>query len=273
MQRRGGGGRGALVALVLVAAGCGGVDREAAPAPASPPPALDRSASPSRTVATLGPVAGRCRPGELRPLGNGTLAFAAVVRRRARAFRMPGGRQLAAFGRLNRNGVPTVFGVLAARVDTGCSPQWLRVQLPLRPNGAVGWVRVEDVRLRKVATRIEIDLSERRVTLLSRGRRVLTTTAAIGSPSTPTPTGRYYVNQRLLASDPTGSFGPGGVGISAFSPVLKSWPQGGPIAIHGTNAPDGIGFAVSHGCLRVRNEDAARLLRLAVEGTPVEIRM
>jgi lipoprotein-anchoring transpeptidase ErfK/SrfK len=55
--------------------------------------------------------------------------------------------------------------------------------------------------------------------------------------------------------------------------VLKSWPQGGPIAIHGTNAPDGIGFAVSHGCLRVRNEDAARLLRLAVEGTPVEIRM
>ena len=59
-----------------------------------------------------------------------------------------------------------------------------------------------------------------------------------------------------LAGNPIGGYGPGAVGISAFSPVLLNWPQGGPIAIHGTNAPDLIGFAVSHGCLRVRNADA-----------------
>ena len=65
---------------------------------------------------------------------------------------------------------------------------------------------------------------------------------------------------------------PGAVGISAFSPALAHWAQGGPIAIHGTNAPGMIGFAVSHGCLRVRNADIVKLLRLAEEGSPVNIR-
>jgi lipoprotein-anchoring transpeptidase ErfK/SrfK len=96
-------------------------------------------------------------------------------------------------------------------------------------------------------------------------------TAVTGAPSTPTPTGHFYVNQRLLSTNPLGDYGPGAVGISAFSPVLVNWPQGGPIAIHGTNAPQMIGFAVSHGCLRVRNTDITKLLRLAVEGTPVQI--
>jgi lipoprotein-anchoring transpeptidase ErfK/SrfK len=54
--------------------------------------------------------------------------------------------------------------------------------------------------------------------------------------------------------------------------VLLNWPQGGPIAIHGTDAPAMIGSAVSHGCLRIHNTDIRRLLRLAEEGTPVEIR-
>lgn len=165
-----------------------------------------------------------------------------------------------------------VFGVLAARVGRSCRPTHYKVQLPVRPNGATGWVRAVDVRLRTVNTRIVVDLSERRVTLFRAGQVVLLTTAVIGAPSTPTPTGRFYVNQRLLAASPIGDYGPGAVGVSAFSPVLLNWPQGGPIAIHGTNAPGMIGFAVSHGCLRVRNVDARKLLRLAVEGTPVEIR-
>ena len=35
---------------------------------------------------------------------------------------------------------------------------------------------------------------------------------------------------------------------------------------------DMIGRAVSNGCIRVRNDDLRRLFRLAVAGTPVEIR-
>ena len=80
------------------------------------------------------------------------------------------------------------------------------------------------------------------------------------------------MNQRLVAPDPAGPFGPGAVGVSAFSPVLQYWAQGGPIAIHGTNQPELLGQAVSHGCVRVANDVLIRLYRLADEGTPVEIR-
>ena len=172
----------------------------------------------------------------------------------------------------NVNGVQTVFGVLAARVDGSCRPTHYKVQLPIRPIGSTGFVRASDVNLGVVHTRIAIDLSQRRITLFRDGRPVLVTTAVIGAPSTPTPTGSFYVNQRLRTANPFGDYGPGAVGISAFSPVLLNWAQGGPIAIHGTDAPGLIGSAVSHGCLRVRNADAEKLLRLAVEGTPVEIR-
>jgi lipoprotein-anchoring transpeptidase ErfK/SrfK len=94
---------------------------------------------------------------------------------------------------------------------------------------------------------------------------------AIGAAATPTPIGRYYVNQRLVPDDPGGPFGPGAIGISAFSPVLTGWAQGGPVAIHGTNEPWSIGHAVSNGCLRLPNATLTRLFQVAVAGTPVVI--
>ncbi len=101
---------------------------------------------------------------------------------------------------------------------------------------------------------------------------MLRTTAAVGAPATPTPTGRFYVNQRLIPRDPTGPFGPGAIGISAFSDVLTGWTQGGPIAIHGTNEPWSIGRNVSNGCIRVRNPVLRRLFDAVSAGTPVLVR-
>src|SRR4029079_6050137 len=124
----------------------------------------------------------------------------------------------------------------------------------------------------RVHARITVDLSERRVRLYRDGRLVLTAPAAIGSSATPTPIGRYYVNQRLIPDDPNGPYRPGAVAISAFSPVLTGWTQGAPIAIHGTNEPWSIGRAVSNGCIRLPNPVLRRLFRQALAGTPVLIR-
>jgi lipoprotein-anchoring transpeptidase ErfK/SrfK len=132
-------------------------------------------------------------------------------------------------------------------------------------------VRAADVEVAVVRTRIEIDLSERRLRFFRDARLLLEATIAIGMPTTPTPTGRYYVNQRLVAPDPWGPFGPAAIGISAFSPVLQDWVQGGPIAIHGTNDPGSIGRAASHGCLRVRNDILVWLFGKTRVGTPVKI--
>jgi lipoprotein-anchoring transpeptidase ErfK/SrfK len=163
------------------------------------------------------------------------------------------------------------FGVLGKRVAADCSAVWYRVQLPIRPNGAVGWVRAAAIELQPVDLRIEVDVSQRQLTLFRAGKRVLAATVAVGAPATPTPIGRYYVNQRLVPDDPNGPYGPGAIGISAFSPVLTGWAQGGPVAIHGTNEPWSIGRAVSNGCIRLPNSTLERLFKIVPPGTQVII--
>jgi lipoprotein-anchoring transpeptidase ErfK/SrfK len=79
------------------------------------------------------------------------------------------------------------------------------------------------------------------------------------------------VFERLYLRNPDGPYGPGALGISSFSPVLTGWTRGGPVAIHGTDSARTVGGAVSNGCVRVRNEQMRRLLRIVPAGTPVEI--
>ena len=204
----------------------------------------------------------------VRPIAG---SAAAVVVRRTTAYRRPGTTPFARFRLVNVNGFPTVFAVLEERGGRPCAPRWLRVQLPQRPNGVTGWVRARDVQLVRVSTRIDVDVSARLLVLRRNGRVLLRTRAAVGASSTPTPLGRFYVNQRLLPFDPNGAYGPAALGVSAFSPVLKTWAQGGPIGIHGTNEPWSIGKPVSNGCVRVPNAVMRRLFRLVPAGTPVFI--
>ena len=238
----------------LVTAGCGGTRQT------------------SRTTSTQATPLHRCAAGTRSLAGSSGVAWAAAVQRPTTAFRAPGGVPIERFGVVNVNKATTVFGVLGERVDARCRATWLHVALPIRPNGTTGWVRAANVVRMRVHARITVDLSERRVRAYRDGRLVLTAPAAIGSSATPTPVGRYYVNQRLIPADPNGPYGPGAVGISAFSPVLTGWAQGGPIAIHGTNEPWSIGRAVSNGCIRIPNAAVRRLFPLAVSGTPVLIR-
>ena len=58
-----------------------------------------------------------CVAGSARPVGTARTSYAAVVQERAQAYRTPGVGRLASFGPENVNGVPTVFAVLAKRVD------------------------------------------------------------------------------------------------------------------------------------------------------------
>jgi hypothetical protein len=276
--------RNALVLLTVgVLAGCGASEqKETAPVsfafptpPAGAPPAVDVSAELSRGLVSAEPpppATQECVGGVEQRLGSRRVAFAAVARGRTTAFEEPGGRVVEVFERLNVNGYPTVFGVLSVVRNARCEPIWYRVQLPIRPNGAQGYVRAAKVELNRVRTRIEIDLSERRLDFLRNGRLVWRLSTAVGTASTPTPTGRYYVNQRLVAPDPSGPWGPAALGISAYSPVLLHWVQGGPIGIHGTNNPASIGLAASNGCLRLQNDDLERLYARTPAGTPVVIR-
>jgi lipoprotein-anchoring transpeptidase ErfK/SrfK len=213
----------------------------------------------------------RCTDGELLPLGSARTAFAAAAPFGAIAFDRPSGAVVARYGPKNVNDYPTVFGVIGAVVRHDCTPRWYRVQLPKKPNGVTAFVRARALRVETVATRIVVDVSQRRLTLYRRAKPVLTATVAVGSPSTPTPTGHFYVNQRLVPTESGGPFGPGAIGISAFSNVLTGWTQGGPVAIHGSYEPWSIGRAVSNGCIRLPNATLLKVFRMTLAGTPVII--
>jgi lipoprotein-anchoring transpeptidase ErfK/SrfK len=253
---------------VLMASGCAGVRS---------PPTSEGSNQVPRPAAISGVRSEVQRPSctagrdPWAPTRHGT--YTAVLRHAADLLSAPGGAPVRAhFTRIDENRYPTVFGVIGARLARGCRPTWYHVQLPIKPNGSTGWVRAASVRLFRIRTRIVVSLSDRTVTVYRDGRRVFRAAAAVGAPSTPTPVGRFYVNERFLLADANGPFGVAALGISAHSEVLTDWVQDGPIALHGTNDRSSIGRATSHGCVRLTNRDMARLFALTPAGAPVVIR-
>jgi lipoprotein-anchoring transpeptidase ErfK/SrfK len=181
-------------------------------------------------------------------------------------FRGPGGRHLVSFSSPGTYGEPLIFLVREER------QRWLRVLLPLRPNGAEGWVRAADVRLTRHRYAVRVDLSERQLTGFRGANVILRRSVAIGLPQSPTPTGLFYTTVEVRASDPTGPYGPLAIGLSGFSEVYSEFNGGnGQIAIHGTNAPQLIGQPASSGCVRVRNKLVLRLAESLPLGTPVRI--
>jgi hypothetical protein len=167
----------------------------------------------------------------------------------------------------------TSFGSPRALLVVDEQEEWLEVSLPERPNGSTGWVRRDAVELQTVDQAIEIDLEARTLTLLEEGEEVAATTVAIGTPENPTPTGDFYVVDKLDTGEPDGAYGPFAFGLSAYSETLTEFGGGdGQVGIHGTNDPASIGEDVSHGCVRVPNEVADMLNEALYLGTPVTIK-
>lgn len=163
-------------------------------------------------------------------------------------------------------GAPLVFLVEKERGD------WLKVLLPVRPNGSTGWIRADQVSLTEHDYRIEVYLDRHRLKTFKGDDVILSTAIAVGTQDTPTPGGRYYIKELLQPPDPTGPYGTYAYGLSGFSNVLKSFAGGeGVIGIHGTNDPSLIGQDVSAGCIRVTNKAIETLVPVLPLGTPVEI--
>jgi hypothetical protein len=221
-----------------------------------------------------------CQAGEVA-LGSRRVSVVAFVRTRATVYRRPGGARLSNLSRLSksfvvasRRGVPTVVAVLGEVRGSDCRAGWYRVRLSGRPgvSGArEGFVSARAVALEEVHTRVLVDLSRRLLTLYEDGVPVLRAAAAVGAPSTPTPRGRFIVRERIRITATGGAYGAAAIALSGFSEKLVYWPQGGPIAIHGTNEPGSIGRAASHGCVRLGAGDLKRLFEGVQVGTPVEI--
>lgn len=252
--------------LALVAAAAWSVVRSSDPGPAAasapplslPPPAGDRETS--HTPAIVVP-----EPTELDD-GAVTARWASVER--PVTLRAMPSWSSGSLGTLpHRTPEDTANIVLLARsaVD-GAGTPWVQVRF----SGGVGWIPQQMLGPGGLSrSRLVVDRSRRTISFYTSGRLVLRAPIGIGRPETPTPAGTFYVRNRLTRF--AGAFyGPLAFGTSARARV-SDWPGGAFVGIHGTNRPDLLPGAVSHGCIRMINADILRLGGLLEVGTPLEI--
>jgi lipoprotein-anchoring transpeptidase ErfK/SrfK len=168
--------------------------------------------------------------------------------------------------------VRTVLPVLAARRGAA-GARWLKVMLPGRPNGRVGWIRQRQTVSLSTKWHLVVDTAARQVTAYRGGTPVKSVKAVVGKPSTPTPRGAFFVEESIqLPSYDVGA--PFALALSARSNVLQEF-EGGPgqTALHGLANVGGVpGTAVSHGCVRLDAGTMRWLVLRIGPGVPVTIR-
>jgi hypothetical protein len=167
------------------------------------------------------------------------------------------------------DGFPEVYLVLR-RLVANNGRVWLKLALPIRPNGTTGWVHREALgRLHQVRAWLVIDRTRLQVRFFRENRAIWRAPVGIGKPDTPTPTGLFWAREQFeLPNQPF--YGPYAFGTSAYSD-LSEWPGGGVVGLHGTSLPQLIPGRPSHGCVRLRNRDILWLAYHMPVGTPISV--
>jgi lipoprotein-anchoring transpeptidase ErfK/SrfK len=161
--------------------------------------------------------------------------------------------------------------MLAVRKAVGSDGRaWYRISIPMRPNGRYGWIPADTVSLKPTHSQIVINVLRRTIDVYRFGKHRWHAIVAVGAPGRETPIGHYFVAARFVPYDDP-FLGVFALETSAYS-KLTEWPGGGVVGIHGTDLPQLLGQAVSHGCVRVSNTTARVLRRLAPLGTPIWIK-
>jgi lipoprotein-anchoring transpeptidase ErfK/SrfK len=220
------------------------------------------------------PVVPAFTPGPPRPLGSTAhLTHWAPVRHTdvARAEPDAAAAAVTTLEETTPEGTRNLVVVLDRDVDAHGRP-WVRVRLPVLPNGTTGWVPRRALGgYDDVNTRLVVDVARLRATLYRDGRVLQRSPIAVGMPGWDTPIGEFYVRNRLTRYR-SPMYGPVAFGTSARSPRATDWPAGGFVGIHGTDRPDLVPGRVSHGCIRMLNADIVALARRMPVGTPVTVR-
>ncbi len=164
-----------------------------------------------------------------------------------------------------------VYPVLQHKVMAD-GTEWLQVRALRGRTQVAAWIpkwatrRVWDPYL------VKVDISRRMATIYRGGVAVKRWRVVVGAPSTPTPTGHFYVVDRMHLQT---SWAPGkwALATSAFSRILKHFDGGqGEVALHARGyLTDPVGTAASHGCVRFNDGDVAWMAAHVPNGTQVWI--
>lgn len=219
-----------------------------------------------------GPVSAE-HPGTMRLSNETTLTRWANSVASAVIYQHPdaGARRVARLHLFTEDGFPEVYVLLAQYTDRH-GQVWVRLRIPARPNGRTGWVRRNTLGPYNTSRwLLVINRRAERLTAYRNGRRVLSAPVGVGKPSTPTPTGHFWIRERFRVPAPASPYFPDAIGTSDYS-TLSDWPGGGVVGIHGDwHEPWLIPGHPSHGCVRMHNRDIAWLALRVPVGTPIHI--
>jgi lipoprotein-anchoring transpeptidase ErfK/SrfK len=150
--------------------------------------------------------------------------------------------------------------------------EWVQVRTLRNRTQVKVWIPKWATRTVWIRYKLVVDISSRRTTVYRDGKVLRRFRVVVGTPSTPTPTGSWYVVDRMHLYN-SWSQGRWALATSAFSRVLKEFDGGqGQVALHarGTlGAP--VGTAASHGCVRFNNGDIAWVAAHVPNGTTIQI--
>ena len=234
-------------------------------APAAPPPAAPAAPAPA---APRPPQP--ATPTILSNERTSTMWAHSLQEVSIRARPLAGSRTVGRTHLATEDGFPEVYLLLASVTDAR-GRSWVQVRIPARPNGRTGWVpRNALAEFHLTHALLVISLGARRITLYDHGRRRFSAPVGVGKPGTPTPRGNFWVREIFkVARD--NAYWPYAIGTSAYS-RLTDWPGGGVVGIHGDlGEPRSIPGDPSHGCVRMRDGDIARLAPRLQLGTPVHV--
>lgn len=243
-----------LAVIVLVVSGpVIGTSRDAREAPRAP-----LSTPPSSTTTTV-PA-----PSPVVPVSTRL----ATPRGEVPTFAEPAGERVGTVGRWY--GYPMTMPIVEQRVG------WLRIRLPERPNGSTAWVRLDDVAMSSTPYRIVISLAETKLTVFKDGFELFAAPVGIGTESTPTPVGSFFV--AVIPKPPPAGYGSVVLDTNGHSEAIESWEGSGDAitSIHGpisesSDAQIGTtGTRISNGCIRMHEADQQKLAVVTL-GTPVDI--
>jgi lipoprotein-anchoring transpeptidase ErfK/SrfK len=118
---------------------------------------------------------------------------------------------------------------------------------------------------------IVVSLEDKKLALIEDGKVEKIYTVAIGKPSTPSPVGTFAIARRV--KNPTYSHNGKTIQPGPSNPVGTRWMglnlKG--YGIHGTNEPNSIGKAASHGCIRMAKKDLEEIYAMVSVGDTVEL--
>jgi lipoprotein-anchoring transpeptidase ErfK/SrfK len=266
--------RALCVVVALIASACGAAD--AAPRIDAALPqeaettttAADRQTTTTTTTTTVPETTTTLAPDPHRTV---------VLRARADtphlvAYDAPGGLPIALPFPVSN---PHQFGgPLTLMVTEGeIGDDWLKVQLPIRPNGQEAWVPAIDYVFAQTRIRAEVDLTNTSVKIFDGDKLLTESQAAIGTSRTPTPFGTFFVAAKRRNPPAEAHLGTWAIVLSGYSEVLETFSGGLPvIAIHGSNNPSRvIGRAISNGCVRVPNDVVQFIADNVPLGAPVHV--